>query len=160
MSPRRPEAEAVAALRRAGFRRHVAAGAPGVAPAYRRPGPGHWFLEARQHGDDGPVDVALTIDAPGGALVGPVHRALSAAALSSALPHIVSSLEALARAAESLRCPDCSSWPLLAEGEDGPTLACGEPRRGRRPFDRAVRRCRRTLVISALIVYEDPAPGP
>ncbi len=155
----RPVSPAIAAaLSAAGFCRHlVAEGTAGELDVYRRPAQGRWFVEAREDGDrGGHVDVGLTMDSPGGALMGPIHRALSAAALAAALPHITASLTALAEAAESLRCPDCSSWPVMKEGDDGPFLACGEPRRGRRPFDRALRTCRRNLVLSALIVYREP----
>ncbi len=149
--------ECAAALRDAGFHRTVLADGLDV---YRRPASGRWFLEAREERDGGHVDVALAFGAPGGALIGPVHRAFGAAALASALPHITSSLEALARAAESLQCRDCRAWPVMTEGKDGPFLACGELRRGRRPFDRTVRTCRRNLVLSPLIVYRDPGAPP
>jgi hypothetical protein len=96
------------------------------------------------------------VDIEGGALVGPVHRALSEAALASALPHIVASLEALARAADSLRCPTCNSWPVMKDGADGPILACPQPAAGRNPFDATVRPCRRHLVMGGLIVHGEP----
>jgi hypothetical protein len=150
--------EHASALAGAGFRRHViAAGAPGEHEVYRRQAHGPWVLEARREGD-GHVDVGLTLDSEGGALIGPVHRALSAAALASALPHITASLEALAGAAESLRCPSCKSWAVMTEGADGPFLACGQPVRSRKPLDRTIRRCRRNLVLAALFVYGEPTP--
>ncbi len=146
------------ALAGAGFRRHViATGTQEEREVYRRPARGPWFLEARREGD-GHVDVGLTLDSEGGVLVGPVHRALSAAALAAALPHITASLETLAGAAESLRCPECKSWAVMTEGADGPFLACGQTIRGRRPFDRAIRRCRRNLALASLIVYGAPTP--
>jgi hypothetical protein len=148
--------EYAAVLTGAGFRRHPLGGRPAEVDVYRRPAPGRWALEARQEGRGGHVDVGLTLEPGGGTLVGPVHRALSAPALASALPHITASLEALAAAAESLRCPECQSWEVMREGKDGPFLACGQPRRGRKPFDRTVRLCRRNLVVAALIVYREP----
>lgn len=142
----------------AGFRRHViAAGTPGEHDVYRRPAQGRWMIEARHEGD-GHVDLGLTLDREGGVLVGPVHRALSAAALASALAHITASLDALAEAAESLRCPSCNAWAVMSDGPDGPFLGCGQPVRSRTPFDRTIRRCRRNLVLAALIVYGEPAP--
>ncbi len=158
--PLRPVSpEYAAALADAGFRRHViaAAGTAGELDVYRRPALERWVLEARQEGEgDGHVDVALTLDPGGGALIGPIHRALSADALSSALPHITASLEALAEAAEALRCPTCTSWAVVSDGDGSPFLACGQPMRSRRPFDRTIRMCRRNLVMSALIVYREP----
>lgn len=150
---RRPLPAAFAAvLEAAGFARHAAAGGT---DAYRRPARAPWLIEARQGGDGaGHVDVALTLAGAGAAaLVGPVHRALSPAALASALPDITASLEALAEAAERLRCPDCNGLEALREDEAGAYLACGQPRRGRRPFDGGGARCRRNLVMAALIVY-------
>ncbi len=145
--------EYAAALRTAGFQRlDVRGSSTGVEfDVYRRRAEGRWCLEARQDGDT--VDVGLTVDAGGGPLIGPVHRALSAKALASALPHIVEALEALAATAESLRCPNCHAWAVMKDGADGPYLACGQPRRTRRPLERTVRRCRRSLVMAALIVY-------
>jgi hypothetical protein len=157
---RRPVSAAFAAvLEAAGFARHAAAGTGGL-DAYRRPARAPWLIEARQGGDGvgGHVDVALTLaGAEAAALVGPVHRALSPAALASALPDIIASLEALAEAAERLRCPDCNGLEALQEDEAGPYLACGQPRRGRRPFDGGGARCRRNLVMAALIVYGSAA---
>jgi hypothetical protein len=148
-----------AALGAAGFRRHIVAGghSGGEIDVYRRRAEGRWWLEARQSGDT--VDVGLTVDAGGGVLIGPVHRALSVQALVSALPHIVESLEALASTAESLRCPKCNSWAVVKDGPDGPFLACGQARRTRRPLERKVRRCRRSLVMAALIVYGEGEPA-
>lgn len=145
--------EYAAALRAAGFQRLAVrgSGAAGDVDVYRRPADGRWWLEARQEGDA--VDVGLTVDTGGGLLIGPVHRALSAPALASALPHIVDALEALATTAESLRCPSCHSWAVMKDGAEGPYLACGQPRRTRRPLERTIRRCRRSLVMTALIVY-------
>jgi hypothetical protein len=144
-----------AVLEAAGFARH-APGGPDGPDAYRRPARAPWLIEARGggSGDPGHVDVALTLERAA-ALVGPVHRALSPAVLASALPDIVASLEALADAAERLRCPDCNGLERLEEDGAGPYLACGQVRRGRRPFDHAKggARCRRNLVMSALIVY-------
>ncbi len=153
--PRRSTAsEVAAALAAAGFHRHDAAGGTaGERAVFRRPAQGRWVLEARH--DGGHVDVGLTLEDAGGVLIGPVHRALSPAALASALPHITASLESLAAAAESLRCPKCNAWAVRKEGEDGPFLACGQPK-GRKPFSRGVTRCRRSLVMSALIVYREP----
>jgi hypothetical protein len=150
--------EYAAALAGAGFSRHLRAGATGAGPeVYRRPVRARWCLEARLgEGRHGFVDVGLTLEPRGGILVGPIHRSLSPAALALALPHIVASLEALAQAAESLRCPDCNSGEALQEGPDGPFLACSQPRSGRRPFDTTVQICRRNLVMGALIVYRDP----
>ncbi len=147
--------EYASALSRAGFqRRLVTPEAEGALDVYRRPVLGRWFLEARQEGGSpGHVDVGLTVDVEGGALVGPVHRALSAAALASALPHIVASLEALARAGDSLRCPDCKSWPVMRDGVGGPFLACSRPTTSRKPFDTTVRPCRRHLVMGGVIVH-------
>jgi hypothetical protein len=158
MSRRSVNPEYAAALAAAGFSRHVVtAGTARELDVYRRPAQGHWFVEARQEGPgDGHVDVGLTLEPGGGALIGPVHRALSAAALASALPHITASLEALAEAAERLRCPTCKSWAVVNEGEGGPFLACGQPMRSRRPFDGTIHTCRRNLVMSALIVYREP----
>lgn len=147
-----------AALAGAGFRRQVVASgsASSASEVYRRPAEGRWFLEARQEGEGaGHVDVGLTLDTGGGLLIGPIHRALSAAALASALPHIIESLEALAAAAESLRCPSCKSWAVMEEGGDGPYLACGGGRKTRKPFESAVRRCRRDLIMAALIVHRE-----
>ena len=157
MSRRSVDPEYAAALAAAGFRRHViAAGTAGEIDVYRRPAQGRWLLEARQEGPgDGHVDVGLTLDPGGGALIGPVHRALSAAALASALPHITASLEALAEAAERMRCPNCKSWAVVNEGEGGPFLACGQPT-SRTPFAGTIHTCRRNLVMSALIVYREP----
>ncbi len=150
-----------AALAGAGFRHQaVAAGTASREPeVYRRPAEGRWFLEARP-GEDGAghIDVGLTLDAGGGLLIGPIHRALSPAALASALPHIVASLEALAVAAESLRCPRCNSWAVMKDGADGPYLACGKARRNRKPFQQTIQKCRRNLVMAALIVYGEPKP--
>ncbi len=148
--------EQASALAGAGFQRHVVAtGTPAEREAYRRPAQGPWALEARCDAD-GHVDVGLALGAEGGVLIGPVHRTLSAAALASALPHIVASLETLAGAAESLRCPTCKSWAVMTEGDDGPFLACGQASRGRRPFEQTIRRCRRNLALAALIVYGEP----
>jgi hypothetical protein len=159
MPPRSTLRDFAAALTAAGFRAEVLAAAKG-APAtevYRRPAQGRWFLEARHGGDrTRHVDVGLTVDAGGGPFIGPVHRALSPAALASALPHIVASLEALATTAESLRCPRCNSWAVAREGEEGPFLACGHPRKTRKPFDPVVRRCRRDLVMAGLVLHRDP----
>jgi len=147
--------EFASALTRAGFQRQlVAPEAEGALDVYRRPVLGHWFLEARQEGGSpGHVDVGLTIDVEGGALIGPVHRALSATALASALPHIIASLEALARAADSLRCPACNSWPVVRDGVDGPFLACSRATMSRNPFDTTTRPCRRYLVMGGLVVH-------
>ncbi len=144
-----------AALKASGFRRNVLAGGapPREIDVYRRPAEGRFWLEARQEGDS--VDVGLTVEPAGGLLIGPIHRALSAQALASALPHIVEALEALATTAESLRCPNCHSWAVMKGGPDGPYLACGQARGTRTPFSTLVRRCRRSLVMSALIVYGD-----
>lgn len=150
--------EHASALAAAKFRRHVvAAGTAGEHDVYRRPAPGRWFLEARCE-DEGHVDVGLTLDREGGALIGPIHRTLSAAALASALPDITASLEAVAEAAESLRCPTCNSWAVMSEGADGPFLSCAQPVRSRRPLQRTHGRCRRNLVLAALIVHGDPTP--
>ncbi len=147
-----------AALSGVGFHRHaMASGTEGELDVYRRPAQGRWVLEARQEqGPDAYVDVGLTLDSGQGGLIGPIHRALSPAALASALPHIVASLEALAEAAESLRCPNCNSWAVMMDGENGPFLACGQPRKSRRPFDRTIQRCRQNLLMEALIVYREP----
>ncbi len=154
--------EYAAPLAAAGFARLVlAAGSPAEREVYRRAARGRWVLQARRDGEGvGHVDVGLTLEVGTGALIGPVHRALSPVALAAALPHITASLEALAAAAESLRCPDCNAWDVLKEGEDGAYLACGEQRRGRRPFDQADRRCRRSLVMAPLIVHRDPGAVP
>jgi hypothetical protein len=154
--------EYAAPLAAAGFARHrVAGGTPAEREVYRRPARGRWVLQAHQEGQGaGHVDVGVTLDVGTGALIGPVHRALSPAALAAALPHITASLEALALAAESLRCPDCNAWDVMKDGEDGPYLACGQQRGGRRPFDRADRRCRRNLVMAPLIVHRDPGSTP
>jgi hypothetical protein len=58
--------------------------------------------------------------------------------------------------AESLRCPRCNSWAVAREGEEGPFLACGHPRKTRKPFDPVVRRCRRDLVMAGLVLHRDP----
>jgi len=146
-----------AALTGAGFERVATVGAAGGMEVFRRPAPGRWSLEARQ-GDEGHVDVGLTVDREGGPLLGPIHRALSPAALATAIPHIVASLEALAQAADSLRCPDCSSWPVVKQGADGPYLACGEPATARRPFDTTDQPCRRYLVMGGVVVHGDADP--
>jgi hypothetical protein len=161
MSPRSVDDEYAAALAAAGFGRLVVSGGTWSGlEVYRRPAEGRWFLEARQKGErPGHVDVGLTLDPGGGTLVGPVHRALSATALVAALPHIVEALEALASAAESLRCPRCNSWAVMKEGESGPYLACGEARRTRKPLERSVRPCRRNLVMAALIIHSESASG-
>jgi|RifCSP16_2_1023846.scaffolds.fasta_scaffold47641_2 hypothetical protein len=159
MPPRSALRDYAAALAGAGFRPEVVAPGAGspATEVYRRPAEGRWFLEARHGGDRAQhLDVGLTVDTGGGPFIGPVHRALTPAALASALPHIVASLEALATAAESLRCPRCTSWPAMKEGADGPFLACAHPRRPRRPFDPEVRRCRRDLVMAGLILHRDP----
>jgi len=145
-----------AALVAAGFERLATVRAGGASEVYRRAVLGPWSLEARR-GADGKdhVDLGLTVDGEGGTLVGPVHRALSPAALASALPHIIASLEALARAADSLRCPDCTAWPVMREGPEGPYLACGEPATARKPFDATDRPCRRYLAMAGLIVHGD-----
>lgn len=150
--------EYAAPLAAAGFtRRVVAAGSPAEREVYRRPARGRWVLQAHREGTGaGHVDVGLTLEVGTGALIGTVHRALSPAALAAALPHITESLDALAAAAESLRCPDCNAWDVMREGEDGPYLACGQQRKGRRPFDRSDRRCRRNLIMAPLIVHRDP----
>jgi hypothetical protein len=144
-----------AVLEASGFVRDAGGRGTDGPGAFRRPARAPWLIEARQVGDGaGHVDVALTLAGAGaGALVGPVHRALSPAALASALPDITASLEALAEAAERLRCPDCNGLETLREDESGAYLACGQPRRGRRPFDGGGARCRRNLVMAALIVY-------
>lgn len=150
-----------AALAGAGFQRRVLAQRPeGELDAWRRPAPAGWVVEAHEERDPegGWVDVGLTLDSGRGALLGPVHRALSPAALVSALPHVVASLEALAAASEALRCPDCVLGESLAEDADGPYLACGQPGRGRRSFDRTLRRCRRDLVLATLVVHREPGP--
>jgi len=150
-----------AALARAGFHRHVVTGgtASRELEVYRRRADGRWFLEAHQDGDGaGHVDVGLTLEEGGGLLIGPIHRALSVAALTSALPHIVESLEALAAAAESLRCPKCNSWAVMKEGSEGPYLACGGAPRTRKPFDRTIRKCRRNLIMAALVIHRDSKP--
>ena len=158
MPPRSIDRKYRPALADAGFRRQIAAGgsaSPG-SEVYRLPAEGRWFLEARQGGEGAcHVDVGLTLDTGGGVLIGPVHRALSAGALATALPHIVESLKALAAAAESLRCPSCNSWAVMEEGGDGPYLACGGARKTRKPFQSAVRRCRRDLIMAALIIHRD-----
>jgi hypothetical protein len=152
---RRVGPDYAAALDRAGFQRELV-GTEGAVDVYRRPVLGRWFVEARQDGGwTGHVDVGLTVDREGGALIGPIHRALSAAALASALPHIVPSLEALARAAESLRCPACASWPVVQDGADGPFLACGNPTSPRKPFQTKVWPCRRYLLMGGVIVHAD-----
>lgn len=150
--------EYAAPLAAAGFTRQVLArGSPSEREVYRRAARGRWVLQAHLEGEGaGHVDVGLTLEPGTGALVGPVHRALSPAALAAALPHITASLEALAVAAESLRCPDCNAWDVMKEGEDGAYLACGQQRRGRRPFDLVDRRCRRHLVMAPLVVHRDP----
>lgn len=161
MPPRSIDRDHAAALVHAGFRRHVVTGetASHELEVYRRPAVGRWFLEARQDGEgSGHVDVGLTLDEGGGMLIGPIHRALSVPALASALPHIVESLEALAAAAESLRCPRCNSWAVMKEGSDGPYLACGEARRTRKPLERTIRKCRRNLIMAALIIHRDSKP--
>jgi hypothetical protein len=134
---------------------------PSRAPSFRRPVREPWAIEARAAGPEGPVDVWLTVAASAaGVLVGPVHRVLSRAALRAALPHVVAALEALANAAEGLRCSECNELGVLAQDEGGAFLACGRPGRGRRPFDRRVRRCRRSLVMTSLVVYgDDDAPA-
>ncbi len=148
-----------AALLRAGFVRHgVARPGPQGAEVYRRAAPGSWSLEARPHGSA--VDVGLTLEPPGaGALIGPVHRALSPAALSAALPEIVASLEALAGTSQMLRCPGCNSWVVMQDGRSGPFLSCAGTRRRRRPFaDRhRVEKCRGNLAMPALLIHGDPA---
>ncbi len=150
--------EHAAALAAARFGRHVvAAGTAEEHDVYRRPAQGRWFLEAR-HEADGYVDVGLTLDQEGGALIGPIHRALSPAALAAALPDITASLEAVAAAAESLRCPTCNAWAVMSEGADGPFLSCAQPVRSRKPLQRAHGRCRRNLVLSPLIVHGEPDP--
>jgi hypothetical protein len=159
--PRSIDRDHAAALDHAGFRRHVVTGgtASRALEVYRRPTVGRWFLEARQEGEGaGHVDVGLTLEEGGGMLIGPIHRALSVAALASALPHIVESLEALAAAAESLRCPKCNSWAVMKEGSGGPYLACGEARRTRKPLERTIRKCRRNLIMAALIIHRDSKP--
>lgn len=146
-----------AVLEAAGFSR-TAIGAAIPSDAWRRPARAPWVIEARPSGDGAShVDVGLTLPGPGAAaLLGPVHRTLSPSALAAALADITASLEALADAAERLRCPDCNGLEALRESEDGPFVACGQPRRGRRPFDGATRRCRRDLVMAALVVHGDP----
>jgi hypothetical protein len=143
-------------LEAAGFARAAPSGATGP---WRRPACAPWVIEARPSADGaGHVDMGLTL--PRGvaaALLGPVHRALSPAALAAALPDVVASLEALAEAAERLRCADCNGLEAVQDGEDGSFLACNQPRRGRKPFDGAARRCRRDLVMAALVVHQDPA---
>ena len=158
MAPRSVGRDYAAALRAAAFRRQVLAGGagPGDIDVYRRHAEGRWSLEARQNGDT--VDVGLTVETGGGVLIGPIHRALSASVLASALPHIVESLAALASTAESLRCPKCNSWAVMKDGADGPYLACGQARRTRKPLERTLRRCRRSLVMPALIVYGERGP--
>jgi hypothetical protein len=144
------------ALVAARFKRHViGAGTAREHDVYRRSAHGRWFLEAR-HERGGYVDVGLTLDREGGGLIGPIHRALSATALASALPDITASLEAIAQAAESIRCPTCHSWAVMHDGADGPFLGCSQPPRTRRPFDGKVTRCRRNLVLSPLILYGEP----
>jgi hypothetical protein len=159
MPPRSTLRDYASTLAAGGFRVEVVAagaGSPAI-EVYRRPAEGRWFLEARHGGERARhVDVGLTVDAGGGPFIGPVHRALTPAALASALPHIVASLEALATAAESLRCPRCNSWAVAKEGEAGPFLACAHPRKTRRPFDSVVRRCRRDLVMAKLVLHRDP----
>jgi hypothetical protein len=146
-----------AVLEAAGFSRDPIAAAS-ASDAWRRPARAPWVIEARPSGDGAShLDVGLTLPGPGAAaLLGPVHRALSPSALAAALADITASLEALADAAERLRCPDCNGLEAIREGEGGPFLACGQPRRGRRPFDGATRRCRRDLVMAALVVHADP----
>jgi hypothetical protein len=155
---RTPSAAFAGVLEAAGFARLAAAGAGAVVEIHRRAAGGPFVIEARASGE-GHVDVGLTLPSPRAPLVGPVHRALSPGALASALPDILASLEALADAAERLRCPDCNGLEAIHEGEDGPFIACGQPRRGRRPFDGAEKRCRRDLVMAALIVHGDPGGG-
>jgi hypothetical protein len=157
MAPRPIARPYAAALKAGGFRQHVVSGGTaGEIDVYRRPAEGRWSLEARQ--DEGTVDIGLTVDAGGGLLIGPIHRALSPSALASALPHIVESLSALAATAESLRCPRCNSWAVMRDSAEGPYLACGQARAARRPLERTVRRCRRSLAMTALIVYGEHGP--
>lgn len=142
-------------LEAAGFSRAALAGGP---DAWRRSARAPWLVEARSSADGAAhVDVGLTVPGAGAApLLGPVHRALSPAALAAALPDVLASLEALADAAERLRCPDCNGLEAVRDGECGAFLACGQPRRGRKPFDGAAKRCRRDLVMAALVVHADP----
>jgi hypothetical protein len=152
-----------AALAEAGFQRRVITRGPrGEVDAWRRPAPGGWVIEAHEEvsASASYVDVGLTLDSGRGTLLGPVHRALSPSALASALPHVTASLEALAAATDTLRCPDCTSGESLAEDAEGPFLACGQPGRGRRTFDRSVRRCRRDLVMAMLVVHREPGAAP
>ena len=157
--PRRTRTTAYAGVLEAAGFAPLAAARAGV-EIHRRPARGPFVIEARRAHGEGHVDLGLTLPSPRAPLVGPVHRALSPEALSSALPDIVASLEALAMAAEQLRCPDCDGLEAIHENEEGPFIACGQARRGRRPFDGAERRCRRDLVMAALIVHGDPGGGP
>lgn len=164
MTSRRPVSPPYAAvLSAAGFvRRATPGGAAAALDAWDRPAPGGFTIEAHEEEGAGErhLDVGLTPDPGRGALLGPVHRLLSVAALEAALPDLLASLEALASAAESLRCPDCRSGEVLTADADGPYLACGQPGRGRRSFDRVVRRCRRDLVMAMLVVHRDPRAAP
>ncbi|HSN93293.1 MAG TPA: hypothetical protein VLS93_18830 [Anaeromyxobacteraceae bacterium] len=145
-----------AALSRAGFQRWLALPETSTV-VYRRAAPGHWFLEARlPEGGAGHVDVGLAAGGQVRGLVGPVHRALSAAALASALPAIVASLESLAGAADVLRCPTCHGWPVTSEGPEGSFLACGQAGPGRNPFDTSTQPCRRHLGTPGLVVHGEP----
>jgi len=143
------------ALAAFGFQRLAASA--GARDAVRwRPVQGRWGIEVVAAPAGLPaVDLGLTVEPGRGALVGPVHRAPSAAALAAALPCIVASLEALAAVAESLRCPDCHTWEVMRIGTDGPYLACGEAPRGRRPFARTEGPCRRNLSMKALVLYDE-----
>jgi len=155
MAWRLPFREYDATLVASGFHRLGASAGSGDA-IYCRPVQGRWAIEAvRGPGRGRHVDLGLTVEPGRRSLIGPVHRAPSAAALAAALPRIVASLEALAAASESLRCPDCHAWEVMQIGQGGPFLACGDAARGRRPFDRRASACRRNPALQALIVYDD-----
>jgi len=146
------------ALSGAGFHPHLVKSGfiPGALDfeVHRRPSAGRWSLEAQQ--GDSQVDVGLTLEAGGGKLIGPIHRAFSPSGLVAALPSIIRSLDELAAADHKLRCPECNSWTVLKVGKYGPFLSCDQARKTHKSFD-GVRfkdlRCRGTLPMRALHLY-------